>query len=1440
MAERWLRVLRAVAANPEVPVGDIELLAPADRRDLLSRRARIERPPRVLAELLAAAVSANPDGTAVVDGAATLTYADLDERSNRLARLLIRAGARPESLVAVALRRSLESVLAVWAVAKTGAAFVPVDPGNPVERIQQIIADSVAEIGITRSSIEPSLPDSTRWFALDDPDVIESLDATTGAPIELPNVRPENPAYVLFTSGSTGRPKGVVVTHTGLANLAAAQQKRDRTTSTSRVLHVTSPSFDAAVLELLIAVGPAATLVIAGPTAFGGQELAELLIREQVSHIALTPSALASVDPAGCDAVRVIITGGEPCPPELVARWSAPDRLHFNDYGPTETTIWATESNPLRVGDEVTIGGPIAGMSAVVLDDRLYPVPEGVAGELYLAGIALARGYHGRGGQTASRFVADPHGRPGERMYRTGDLVRWRGRDLEYLGRSDLQIKLRGLRIELGEIESALLADPAVDQAAVSVHNDAVVGEVLVAYVVAGAEFAPDLLESAVAQRLPSYMVPSVIIALTELPRTANGKLDRKALPAPDLRGGRYRAPETPTERAIAETFGELLGVTRVGLDDNFFALGGNSLIATRIVARLGAALDTRIPVRTVFDAPAVADLAEAIRTAAAPPGPRPGPRERPSRIPLSAAQRRMWFLNRYDPASPAHNVPIVVEVRGDLDPELLRAAVPDLVARHESLRTVYPVDAAGDPYQEVLPAAEAVVPVVVSDIGAESAAEFAMRAGGHGFDLTRELPLRVWLLRLEPERWVLIVVMHHIAADGWSLAPLTRDVLLAYAARRAGTAPQFAPLPLQYADYALWQRELLGADDDPGSAAHTQLEYWRGALDGLPEVSALPTDHPRPTVATHRAGLVEFEVGIAVQQRIREIARWHGVSVFMVAHAALAVLLARLSGTTDVAIGSVTAGRGDGELDDLVGMLVNTLVLRTRIEHDATFENVLATTKDADLDAFGNADLPFERLVEVLAPARSTAHSPLFQVILVFQNFDREPIQLPGLVITPLSRAAVGAKYDLEWTLAEKFDADGAPAGITGTLTFARDLFEQTTAETLTQRFVQVLEEVTADPAIVIGDLDLTAPPGTVVHQLPPTTLRRKDLPYRPPVTSTERLVVDAFEAVLGADRIGLDDNFFELGGTSMVAIRLVAEIRERSGFDMPVQWMFGEPTPALLAQRIVEGDQPGFDPALRTVLALRPSGTGPGLFCIHPAIGLAWCYAGLVQYLDGDHPIYGLQSPAVTDGNQPDSTLTERAARYADRILLTQPAGPYRLLGYSAGGPLAHAVAVELQSRGAQVSALVLMDGRADVEPESAVEMPPPEALLAEFGGIDPTLLDNVDGDAALADRAAELLRVAGGTFAALTPADLEHLYLDYQQLIRESADYHPAVFDGDALFFSSTNGRPGYIPNAETWRPYVTGTIDDHQVGCEHNKLTSPQALAVIGPILADYLR
>ncbi|WP_194817579.1 non-ribosomal peptide synthetase [Nocardia sp. XZ_19_385] len=1459
--QRFLRMFRSLLlAGPETPVRELNCFLDDEIRLLEGMRGDPAPPPKLLPELLnegMRAVGKHAPAVVTPGSHRVLTYGQLDVQADRLAHTLAGFGVGPESSVLVALPRSVDGVVAFWGVARSGAAYVPVGTGNPTERIARMAAESGARLGITVSAHRAALPSDVRWILLDELDLSRALDISW----QPPSPHPGHSAYIVFTSGSTGVPKGVNVTHAGLAGLVAAVRNSYRAEPGSRVLHCLNPSFDAALLELLVAYTAGATLVIAEGEVLTGSDLATVIAENAITHLCSTPAVLATLPEGALDGIQAVSTGGEACPPEVVARFAA-GRMLLNSYGPSESTIAATFTEPMAVGQLSGLGNPVPGMVMLVLDRRLRPVPLGMPGELYLAGPALARGYAGRSVLTAERFAANPFGAPGDRMYRTGDLVRWHAQAsteggapiLEYVGRTDFQVKLRGVRVEPGEVDAVLAAHPEVEAAVTVARAGAADTMVLASYVVLhhrrdsqpGNRIDVAAVREFCGRRLPAHMVPSTITVLTELPLSGNGKLDRRALPAPEVRSGRYRPPATRTERAIADTFGELLGVPRVGRDDNFFALGGNSLIAIRCVARLGAELSTRISVRTVFDAPTVAELAQAVRSAGTRRGPRPGPRIRPARIPLSAAQRRMWFLNRYDPGSPIYNVPIAVRLSGLLDPEVLHCAIIDVLARHEALRTSYPVGPDGEPYQHVLP--KPAVGMPISEIDSAQIGDQVARVTATGFDLTTELPVRVALLRMTPRESVLVVVLHHITSDGWSLAPMTRDLMVAFAARRAGVEPQWPPLPLQYADYALWQHELLGEDRDPASVAHRQLDYWRATLHGIPAVSALPSDHPRPRVLTHRAGRVEFAIDSTVRQQIQRTARWYGASTFMVAHAALAVLLARLSGGPEVAIGSVVAGRGDGELDDLVGMFVNTLVLRSRIESGQSFESVLAAIKNVDLDAFGNADLPFERLVEHLAPARSTAHHPLFQVLLVFQNFDREPVSLPGIDIRPLPQPTVGAKFDLEWMLAEEVDEHGAPTGMTGSLTFALDLFEPATAQTMADRFVHLLDILTANPALVVDDLDVTAPPGTVVYPAPPMPVHRNDLPYRPPVGPAEQAIVAAFEAVLGADRIGLDDNFFELGGTSMVATRLITEIRARLGFPMPMQWMFGDPTPGALARRMTE-ERPEVDPALRTVLPLRPRGTGPALFCVHPAIGLAWGYAGLLQHLDGDYPVYGIQSPGIR-GPEPEQPLAARVTYYADEIQRTQPHGPYRLFGYSAGGPIAHALAVELQRRGEAVSTLVLMDGRADPEPESAQYLAPPEVLLVEFGGLDPAEIGYTPGepDAApptparlgpLTARAAELLRESASTLSTLTAKDLENLYTDYRNLIRQAASYRPEPFDGDLIFFSSNNAHPDYTPNVVTWRPYITGEIIDHQTGFEHHKMATPAANAVIGPILAAHL-
>ncbi|WP_157108693.1 non-ribosomal peptide synthetase, partial [Aldersonia kunmingensis] len=1081
LAGRLLRVLQTVVDNTEIAVGDIEILDAGEVAELTRVAGAGAMPAGLLPELLTASVVSSPDAVAVRHEGQSYTYRELDESSSRLARLLIGRGVGTEDIVALALPRSYNMVLAVWAVAKTGAAYVPVDPGHPADRIEYMLADSAAVLGITGAAYADGLPGAVAWLVLDAPGTDQALAGFSADPVtdadRVAPVRVSNTAYMIYTSGSTGRPKGVAVTHAGLPGLTEYATGLYGVTAESRVLHVCSPSFDPSVLDWTVGFSNGATLVIVPAAVIGGVELTELLAAERVTHSIITPAVLATMDPALLPEFGVVSVGGDVSTPELVSRW-APGRRYFNGYGPTETTIISSYAE-LEADGSVTIGTPIPGMSGLVLDGRLRPVPVGAAGELYLSGDALARGYQARAGLTAGRFVANPFAGDGEPMYRTGDLVRWR-RDggLEYVGRTDFQVKFRGQRIELGEIETALLAQEQVGQAVVLVRADDL-GDRLVAYVVpsvAGTDIAVDVLRAAVKSQLPTYMVPESVMVLEAFPLNVSGKLDRKALPAPVFEAAVFRAPTTPIEQTVAGVFADVLGAQRVGLDDDFFALGGNSVLATQVVARLGAALDTRVPVRVIFEAPTVERLAAAVEShtgkgrVALVAGPRP------ERIPLSLAQSRMWFLNQLDPDSSLYNIPMAIRLSGQLDTAALQLAVADVVARHESLRTIYPeIDGLG--FQQVLPASEAVldlspVPVVQAEVFAEVAGFV-----GHGFaDLTERAPVRGRLFRLTDtaDEFVLVVVVHHIAGDGFSVGPLARDVMVAYESRTRGEVPGWAPLPVQYADYALWQLQVLGAEDDPASLISQQIAYWSGQLAGVPDQLDLPSDRPRPAIASGQGANVGFDVSTELHAALVEVARSHDATLFMVVHAALAVLLARLSGTDDIAIGTPIAGRGERELDDLVGMFVNTLVLRTGVKGGESFADLLAGVRETDLGAFGHADVPFERLVEILDPVRSQARNPLFQVALVFQNLGSTRFELPGLTVAGLDAGLDSAKFDVQVTFADSYAEDGSVAGMVGSLAYATDLFDESTMVDFGERLVRVLSAVAVDPGVLVGDVPI------------------------------------------------------------------------------------------------------------------------------------------------------------------------------------------------------------------------------------------------------------------------------------------------------------------------------------------------------------------------------
>ncbi|WP_405912206.1 non-ribosomal peptide synthase/polyketide synthase [Streptomyces sp. NBC_00963] len=1046
LAARWTRLLAAVAAAPARPIGGIDLLSAEERGELLPA-VEEEAAGESLPELFAARVAAAPDAVALVCDDTELTYRQLDARANRFAHALIARGVGPEQVVAVSLPRSMESVVAVLGVLKAGAAYLPVDPAYPQSRIAFMLDDA-----------RPAV-------VIDNPATVTEGDWPHTDTHITPDTR--HPAYVIYTSGSTGRPKGVVVSHGGVASLVAAQADRLGLAQGSRVLQFASPSFDASFWDLCGALLTGAALVLAPAEA----PLEALTDRRcSVTHVTLPPSALAALDGAELTATTLVVAG-EACPPELVQRW-APGRRMINAYGPTETTVCATMSDPLSPGTGVPpIGRPVAGFRTYVLDERLRIVPPGVPGELYVSGAGLARGYLDRPGLTAGRFTACPFGPAGARMYRTGDLVRRRADgELEYVGRADQQVKVRGFRVELGEVEAALAEHSAVARTAVAAQDDRLVG-----YVVArpGLAARPAELAAYLRERLPDYLVPAVFMVLDALPLTPNGKLDRAALPVPEAtQAGSGRVPRTPQEQILAELFAEVLGVERVSVDDDFFELGGHSLLATRLAARVRSVLGVELGLRALFQAPTVVGLAEALAEAGR-ARPALTPYERPGAVPLSFAQRRLWFLHRMDAAAATYHIPLALRLAGTLDRPALDQALADVVARHESLRTVFP-EVAGVPCQRVLDPAAVRLRARPTEVTPGELPERLAESARQPFELATEPPLRAELFALAPDEHVLLLVMHHIAADGWSTGPLARDLAEAYAARCEGRTSSRPALPVQYSDYTLWQRELLGDAADPQSRFAEQLDYWKRQLSDLPELLPLPADRPRPAVAGRHGDHVGLELGPELHAALAELARSTGTSLFMVLQAALAALYTRLGAGTDIAIGSPVAGRTDEALDDLVGFFVNTLVLRTDTSGDPSFAELLGRVRETALSAYAHQDVPFEHLVEALNPSRSLSHHPLFQTILAVQNAPMGRFSLPGLDVTTYAVATGTAKFDIGVSMAEQFGPDGSPAGIAGAVEYATDLFDHSTVAALVRRWTLLLEAVTADPELPIGEIDL------------------------------------------------------------------------------------------------------------------------------------------------------------------------------------------------------------------------------------------------------------------------------------------------------------------------------------------------------------------------------
>jgi amino acid adenylation domain-containing protein len=1086
LLDRFALLLRSVVESPELALSALPLLSASERHQLLHawNDTAEAGPEATLYDLFAAQAERTPEAEAVVFDEERLTYRELAARAQALARHLVRLGVGPEVVVGVAAERSVELVAGLLGVLGAGGAWLPLEPDLPRQRLAMILEDAAPAVVLTRRADADALPlDAVPGLRLAWLDEVSGLPA--GAAQRLPRAAADNAAYVIYTSGSTGRPKGVVNSHRGIVNRLLWMQEACGLDAGDRFLQKTPFGFDVSVPEFFAPLILGARLVVARPDGHRDSAyLARLVEQEGVTTIHFVPSMLPfflAEDgvAARCRSLRRVLVSGEALPWEVEQRCLAtlPVPL-INLYGPTEAAVEVTawSGRPAARPRPVPIGRPVRNTQIHVVGRRLEPVPPGAVGELAIGGVQVARGYRGRPDLTAERFVPDPLGPQGARLYRTGDLCRHRpGGEIEYLGRLDDQVKIRGFRIEPREIEIALAAQPQVREAAVVVRQDGAGERSLLACVVpavadAGVATAAEL-RAALAARLPPYMVPAFAFGRA-LDRLSNGKLDRRSLArwSPVALPGRaLEAPRTPLEELLAGLFAEVLGVDRLGVEESFFEHGGHSLAAMRLIARIREALGTELPLHRVFETPTVAALARAIAGEARSDAPPLVPVSRATPLPLSFAQQRLWFLHRLEPESPVYNMPAALHLPGRLDRATLTAALGEVARRHESLRTRC-IAIEGEPVQGVDPPAPVPVPEIdLAGLPAarrlEEARRLAREEALRPFDLGdpegRPL-LRTALVRLGEAEQLLLLTMHHVISDGWSLRVLARELSALYDAcleRRPSPLPELA---IQYGDYAVWQRGWLR-----GEVLEAELAHWRARLAGAPPLD-LPLDRPRPAVMSSRGASRALALPPALLPLLQALARRQGVTLFMAVLAAFQALLARIGNTDDVSVGSPVAGRGQLRTEGLIGFFVNTLVLRTDLSGAPSFAELLARVRETSLAAYAHQDLPFEKLVEELHPQRDLSYAPLYQVSFVLDSDPLPALRLGDIEASLWPLETEIEKFDLSLTLGV-----GAE-GLSGAIGFRSDLFDGTTIERLAGSFARLLAGAVAAPQQRLPELPL------------------------------------------------------------------------------------------------------------------------------------------------------------------------------------------------------------------------------------------------------------------------------------------------------------------------------------------------------------------------------
>ncbi|MFC9249723.1 amino acid adenylation domain-containing protein, partial [Streptomyces sp. NPDC057136] len=1168
MTGHLVTLLEAVAADDvDRRIGELPLLTAPEREQLLQEwtdNAAPLPPVSGMHELIAQRAFATPDAVAVVSGEQIVTYGELMAHANRLAHHLRDVGVGAECAVALCLERGPDMVAAVLAVWQAGAAYVPLDPGYPADRLEFMLADSGATVLVGHRRVAADLAaggtlDTVVW--LDDPATRTALATRPATSPDVP-VHPQQLAYVIYTSGSTGRPKGVQITHRGVVNRVSWMQDQHQLTAADRVLHKTPLTFDASVWELLWPLSKGAELVLAAPGRQGDLDyLVELIESRRITVVQFVPSLfklfVSHTWPSSLPGLRAVFCGGEALAAADVARFYARNSTAVvaNLYGPTENTIDAASTVCPRTdgtadwspGGLVPIGLPLTNVRLLVLDERLNPVPVGVAGELYIAGAGLARAYGDRPALTAERFVADPFAGDGSRAYRSGDQVRWRadGR-LEFLGRIDQQVKVHGFRIEPGEIEEVLAGHPRVRSAVVTAWGE---GEDrrLAAYLVPAdqAEGIPAVadLREHLRSRVPEFMVPSVFVELADLPLAPNGKLNRAALPEPEINrpeADTFVAPSGAVEELLVGIWNRVLGIDRVGAEDNFFELGGHSLLATQVISRIRNVLGAEIPLSALFDHPTVRGLAEAVAGSAERTDLHPvTPVDRDQVLPLSFAQQRLWFLDRLEPGSLEYNLPMRVRMGSDLDIAALQTALTAIVTRHEVLRTRLVAGADGVPHQVIAPPSPFALPMI--DVSAEGApflvAEKLVAADeATPFDLSGGSLIRAMLIRVAADEHVLALSMHHVVSDEWSTRIFQRELMYLYDVLRGGGVPSLPPLAVQYADFAIWQRQRL-----TGEVLDGQRAYWREQLTGAPTLE-LPTDRPRPAMWSPVGATTRFEVPERTMGALRALSREHGTTMFMTLLAAFNVLLGRYASSEDVVVGTPVANRNRAETEDLIGFFVNTLVLRTDLSGDPSFAELLGRVRKVALAAYAHQDLPFEQLVDELVTERDRSRSPLFQVLFNYFTEDGRPADdvagddsLDPESFMDDTGNSMTNRFDLRLVL-----TDGGGA-LSGAIEYSAALFDPGTMERMAGHLVALLDTLTMDAGRSLGELPVLteAEHDQVVHEWNATA---EPLPV---VGGVHELVAERAAASPGAVAVVCGDDSVDYGELMARSNRLAHYLR-------------------------------------------------------------------------------------------------------------------------------------------------------------------------------------------------------------------------------------------------------------------------------------------------------